>query len=424
LFAKDKNRPDISTQKANAVSQIPHQPNIPHKRSLDFNSIMGWLLAINFCLAIMTLWVQAFWPVALFEIGSFALAAALIVCGKKPAPQACLPLFVLGFVVLWGCIQLTAGWTIIRFETINSLGKWLTWLAIYYVSLCTLNRRGLSEAFQHGIVWFGSIVALEAILQAFLSPNKIFGLFPAAYKEFVMGPILYHTHFAVFIETILPFSLSFGLSNHKNAFAFLSSSAILLTAMVVSASRGGLIIALCEVITVFLLMRPWHITRWKRIAPAALSLAGITVILMLIVGFGTISERFHAETLIPGRLQFAHSSLSMIKARPLTGFGLGCWPSVYPAFATFDPSAYVNQAHNDWLQWTAEGGIFVGLAMLILLFWSLKPALRSIWGIGAVAVLVHATFDYPFSRPATGALPFLILGITSAWNHKIKNNMV
>jgi hypothetical protein len=29
---------------------------------------------------------------------------------------------------------------------------------------------------------------------------------------------------------------------------------------------------------------------------------------------------------------------------------------VYPAFATFDPGVIVNQAHSDWLQWTAEGG--------------------------------------------------------------------
>jgi O-antigen ligase len=103
----------------------------------------------------------------------------------------------------------------------------------------------------------------------------------------------------------------------------------------------------------------------------------------------------------------------MIAVHPLIGWGLGCWPAVYPAFATFDPGAIVNQAHCDWLQWTAEGGLPVGVAMLSLVVWALRPATRSIWGIGVIAVFLHAAFDYPFSRPAVGAWPILILSMAA-----------
>ena len=92
---------------------------------------------------------------------------------------------------------------------------------------------------------------------------------------------------------------------------------------------------------------------------------------------------------------------------------MGCWPAAYPAFATFDPGAMVNQAHTDWLQWTAEGGLPVGIAMLSLALWAIRPAIRSIWGIGVIAVLIHAAFDYPFSRPAVGAWPILILSMAA-----------
>ncbi|HZU09862.1 MAG TPA: hypothetical protein VFA02_08150, partial [Pseudacidobacterium sp.] len=105
----------------------------------------------------------------------------------------------------------------------------------------------------------------------------------------------------------------------------------------------------------------------------------------------------------------------MVKARPFTGFGLGCWPAVYPAFATFDPGAFVNQAHSDWLQWIAEGGIPTGIAMVALFVWFIRPAWKSIWAIGGIAIFVHAAFDYPFSRPAIGALPFLVLAMAVAW---------
>jgi O-antigen ligase len=113
----------------------------------------------------------------------------------------------------------------------------------------------------------------------------------------------------------------------------------------------------------------------------------------------------------------------MIAARPWIGWGLGCWPAAYPAFATFDPGAIVNQAHCDWLQWAAEGGVPVGLAMLCLALWSIRPAIRSIWGIGVIAVLIHASFDYPFSRPAIGAWPVLILSM-AAVNQQKENRPV
>jgi O-antigen ligase len=145
-----------------------------------------------------------------------------------------------------------------------------------------------------------------------------------------------------------------------------------------------------------------------------LTLIGVTVLLASIVGVETTSQRFSEGGLTAGRLQFAISTLHMIAAHPLAGWGLGTWPSVYPAFATIDVGAIVNQAHCDWLQWIAEGGLLTGLAMLSLAVWAIRPAVRSIWGIGVIAVFIHAAFDYPFSRPAVGAWPILILAMAAA----------
>jgi O-antigen ligase len=155
----------------------------------------------------------------------------------------------------------------------------------------------------------------------------------------------------------------------------------------------------------------------RKIGWLALALAGATAVLALIVGFETVSERFSSETLTLGRLQFAMSTLHMIAVHPLIGWGLGCWPAAYPAFATFDAGAIVNQAHCDWLQWTAEGGLPLGVAMLSLALWGFRPAIQSIWGIGVIAVLIHAAFDYPFSRPAVGAWPILILSMAAVTQH-------
>ena len=83
------------------------------------------------------------------------------------------------------------------------------------------------------------------------------------------------------------------------------------------------------------------------------------------------------------RREFDISSLHMIAARPWCGFGLGTWPTAYPRYAIIDIGVFANQAHSDWLQWTAEGGLPFAMALLSLFVWCLRPAFRSVWAISA-----------------------------------------
>ena len=385
---------------------------------------IGTLLLLSFLLALalatLTLWISAYWPVALFEIATFLLAGIALVLGRVPARGTRFPLFALGFVVLWGCFQLITGLTVNRFGTERATLQWITWAAVYYIGVSTLKNDSLGKRLRTGIVWFGFAISVEAILQAYLSPGKVYGLFPSGHRDFVMGPIVYHTHFAAFVETILPIALALALGEARELYRYLGVSAVLLTAVLVSASRAGLLICFVETLFVLLLLHLRKGSAGRRVRVAALALAGATGLLTLIVGFETASARFSSEPLTAGRVQFAASTLHMIAAHPWVGWGLGSWPAVYPAFATFDPGVIVNQAHSDWLQWTAEGGLPVGLAMLSLALWGVRPAIRSIWGIGVLAVLIHALFDYPFSRPAVGAWPILILSM-AAVNQPTKN---
>jgi hypothetical protein len=376
-------------------------------------SVLALTLVASLFLATLTLWIPAYLPVALFEISVFLIAGITIALRKMPAAGTYFPLFALGFIVLWGALQLLTGRTINRFATERATLQWMTWAAFYYAGVSTLQEQSLARFVRTAIIWFGSAVAVEAILQAYLSPGAVFGLFPTGYQEFVMGPIVYHTHFAAFVETILPLALLRTLSEARIAYTYMAISALLLTAVVVSASRGGMIIACAEVLVVLVLSHLRKSSGGRRVGFVALALIGVTALLTMIVGFETASQRFSSAALTAGRIQFVISTLHMIAGRPMVGWGLGCWPAVYPAFATFDPGAIVNQAHCDWLQWTAEGGLPVGLAMLSVAVWALRPAIRSIWGIGVIAVLIHAAFDYPFSRPAVGAWPILILSMAA-----------
>ncbi len=208
------------------------------------NASLALLLVFAVCVATLTLWIPTYWPVALFEISVFLIAGTALVLKITPPSGAYYPLLPLSFIVLWGCLQLVTGSTINRFATERATLQWSTWVAVYYVGVSTLQEERLAKRVRTGIVWFGFAVAVEAILQAYLSPGKVFGVFSTGYHDFVMGPIVYHTHFAAFIEAILPVALFLALSKGRESYTFLAVSAVLLTSVVVSASRGGLIIVL------------------------------------------------------------------------------------------------------------------------------------------------------------------------------------
>ena len=104
----------------------------------------------------------------------------------------------------------------------------------------------------------------------------------------------------------------------------------------------------------------------------------------------------------------------MIQARPLTGWGLGAYVPVYRKFALYDDGTWVNQAHNDYLEWAAEGGIPYALIMVLLIVWTIRPGFRSVWGIGLLAFALHALVDYPFARLGTCGWYFALAGMLAA----------
>jgi O-antigen ligase len=149
---------------------------------------------------------------------------------------------------------------------------------------------------------------------------------------------------------------------------------------------------------------------------------GLAVLFTAVVGWGTLWQRFLASDPYAVRHEFFHSSLAMIRDRPWMGFGLGTWSTAYPAYALFDDGLFANQAHNDWAQWTVEGGVPFLLFMLWIAARSLSAAPNSLWGIGVIAVFIHSLVDYPIGRPALAGFFFVFLGVIESARNSPKNS--
>ncbi len=371
---------------------------------------MHYLLAAVLFFGILTLWVPAYWPVAVFESSILALAICAVFRWTRAPRRFTYPLAPLLFCVSWGALQWSAGWSVSAFETRIALARWTTMLAVFLTGWVVFQDPRIHRWFRMAMLWFGSLIAMLATLQTFTAGGKIFWMFHSDYAGRVMGPILSPNHYAAFVEVILPLAVYESLRRTRDALLYAALAAVLFASVVVSASRAGVAIAAAEFLLVILLL-------WMRgasgrvVGMALLRVAVLLAAFTAVVGWGKLWHRLQITDTFAFRREFAISTLRMIADRPWLGSGLGTWPIVYPAYAIFDPGTYANRAHNDWLEWTAEGGLPFGLAMATVFIWCLRPALRSVWGIGVVAVLLHAAVDYPFSRAALAAWIVVMLAL-------------
>lgn len=379
---------------------------------------MRFLFAGLFAFGILTAWVPALWPVTVFQTGMFALAGAVLVRTLLkdrpllPGRGAVIPLAVFAFATSWGVLQILLDLTVYAFATKVAILHWTTVLAAFFVASVLFGDAGGRRWLRSAMLWFGFALAAVATLQSFTSGGKVFWLFPTEFKDFLMGPIPSRNHYAAFVEVILPVAVWKAIRDRRNSLLYGLTTGVLFASVIASASRAGTVLCAAEVFLVSALL-------WRRESRGAAGrlLLRMSLLLLLftaVVGWQKVWDRFWAPDPFAARREFAISTVRMIEDRPITGFGLGTWPTAYPRYAIVDVGAFANEAHSDWLQWTAEGGLPLGLAMLALFAWTLRPAFRSVWGLGVLAVLLHAAVDYPFSRPVLASWTAIMLALVAA----------
>src|SRR5450755_1975173 len=84
---------------------------------------------------ILTLWVPAYWPTTLFQVGVSALAGISVLRTRLSVPPFSWPLVPLTFAVLWGLAQWLTGHTSYGYETRMAILKWTGFLSVYLVGI-------------------------------------------------------------------------------------------------------------------------------------------------------------------------------------------------------------------------------------------------------------------------------------------------
>jgi O-antigen ligase len=373
---------------------------------------MASILAAILCIGILLMWVPSAWAVYGFELALFALAVARIGArlrdgkGVGVHPVAVM----LALAAVWGLVQLEAGWTVDPFKTRTAILEWAAYSCAFALALDALSGSAERERYTRWMIRFAfGVCALAMFTPLAPAPGLVFWISDSGSGQPTFGPFVYRNQYAAFVEAILPLVLVRAMRG--KALLYTLIAAAMFGSVVAAGSRAGAAICLAELLIVpaVAAANGW-ISRAALIKAAASTLAAAGLI-TAIVGWEFIWNRLQEPNPYAMRRQLVESSIAMVKDRPLTGFGLGTWASAYPKYALFDDGRFVNQAHNDWVQWAAEGGVPMFGIMLAVAGFMLRPAFRTVWGLGVIAVLVHSLVDYPMQqRPALAAFFFAMMG--------------
>lgn len=319
-------------------------------------------------------------------------------------------------------------WTLIFAMHLIALGLFLS-LALSYID----SARRMNAALVFVSV-FGFVFAFFAIIQSFLSPEKIYGVYETAYAK-PFGTFVNRHNFAAYMELAiaLPLGLLFqGGVRRDKRLLLLTAVALMAVAVLMSGSRGGLF-ALGSQLLLLLILSRGRVIRGRMWLKAVLGIALVAVIVFgaALIGGDTsmnrLSETASSQDFSTRRAEIWSVTLATIRGNLPLGAGFGAFGVAYTPHDPRNGLERVEQAHNDYLQLLADAGVVgavIGIVFLVALFRSARSVIRveNVFrrgvGVGALVgifgVLVHSLFDFVLHTTAVSVLFLFMTAMLSA----------
>jgi O-antigen ligase len=312
-------------------------------------------------------------------------------------------------------------------------------IGILFLGLARGLTRRDTEKLVVGVIVLGVVLALFGIVQRAVAPGMIYG-FRKAPSAF--GPFANRNHYAGWMLMALPMAIGYVAARSGRAMRgvtpgwrqrliWLSSPAashLILAGVVVLIMGVALVLTLSRAailsFVVALATAGWFLTRGQTRSRRTLTVGCLACAGLLSIGWvgpDRIVQKFAAadETAPGGRLTIWRDTLGIVQRFPLAGTGMNTYDTAMLMYESIEADTYAEEAHNDYLQLVAEGGLLVAGAsalMLALLARELVRRFREDAGdpmafqirVGAVtgllAVGLQELVDFPLQLPGNTAL--------------------
>ncbi len=212
-----------------------------------------------------------------------------------------------------------------------------------------------------------------------------------------------------------------GRRERVRALPWLIGAVVILVALVVNYSRGGLLLFFGAIV-LWAGLEAWQRKSWNTLA-AGTSLVLVLFSIVLLRG-GAFAGRFAggADSQVVFRAFIWRDTLALIHASPWCGAGLGNFTALFPLYRNLSVSQQsVLHPESDWLWLASElGWLGVTFALAAVFFvlrdaFPLRPGtrrrLRGAALAASVAASVHCAIDVPEHRVGSALLAVMIMAL-------------
>lgn len=253
-------------------------------------------------------------------------------------------------------------------------------------------------------------------------------------------------HFAGFLEMIFPVVLALiaatvGQNTHgrgrrwRHRFEFLSSvrghqvaiycaiGILLILALIFTRSRAGVALTMLGLfLALFAFARRLG---GSNVYGSLGTVIAIIMVLAMEVGLSPVLDRFSADPMQDMRWTIFSTSMEGVGNHFPLGSGPGTYPQVYPPYQPQDVGAFINNAHNDYLEWLFEGGVIAAVLVLVFFYFYARQW-KTLWigekwrtfrfiqvgaGIGVLLMLLHTFIDFNLHKPANAVFFAFFLAV-------------
>jgi len=308
-----------------------------------------------------------------------------------------------------------------------------------YLMLRYLNSRRRLSALITVILGVSVASAAFGILRQGLQRRQSGFVLPYLLLDSGYGQFINRNHFGFLAEMALGLGLGLIVARGIRRERVLTYAAILIviwTALVLSGSRGALLAMIVQLVLTFLIFvrgrtktesdasksfhrRVWHGAR-SVVTQAALAIALIVIVIIGVIwiaGDPLVTHLRDASSELQTGQSETHlgtrrrdiwrDTWSLVKANPIAGVGLGGYWTAIPQYHDASGKETPQQAHNDYLELLASGGIIgfsIGLWFVVMLIKQVRRAIGSAdplyaaasWGalIALAGIAIHSLFDF------------------------------
>lgn len=363
-------------------------------------------------------------------------------------------------------IQITAvgqpapSWTTITVKpeaTLGALGTVVLGVLTFWIARGIFGAGGSTRTVCRALAFLGALAAVMSVIQRAIAPGTVLFLIePEARSASPFGAFVNRNHFAAWLLLIAAPVCGYCIArlrmhpmsrqHWRQSIGQIMRASFVYTALAAFVQVGVLLLTLSRsavaglgvaAVTGGLLGRPRIAIEIERTRmPAVLGVAGAALLMFVLFvdvdGWATRFEQsFGSEQVVFSRPTIWRESLPVIRDFWLTGSGAGTYGEAMTLYqqsrfwvGSMQRWGHFNNAHSHYVQVASEGGLLVGLPVLLALVLTAKLGLRAVradkgemfWvRVGAAAALAglatQSIWEVALIMPANAVLAGVVGGL-------------